>query len=59
MLNENLLVEKGMMNIDFNGDYNMKPIDDLMEESSMKSHANVLYLFEVRSWDFGLEDEEM
>lgn len=54
-LDESILVEKGFMTKDVEGNFKMKDIADCMDvEARGKAPANLLHCFMVTTWDFGL-----
>ena len=51
-----VLVQKGFMTKDRDGKLKMKEMRDLMDPG-VKATPNVVHLFQVQSWDFGLRDD--
>ena len=39
--------------------WKMKTMDELMDKSVKKVPKNILHLFQVCTWDFGLDDESL
>lgn len=57
-LDESILVEKGFMTKDAEGNFKMKSIDDCVDADVRgKAPANLLHCFMVTTWDFGLGEE--
>ena len=44
---------------DRDGIWKMKTMEDLMDKSVKKIPKNILHLFQVCTWDFGLDDETL
>jgi hypothetical protein len=44
---------------DRDGVWKMKTMEDLMDKSVKKIPKNILHLFQVCTWDFGLDDETL
>lgn len=44
---------------DRDGTWKMKTMEDLMDKSVKKVPKNILHLFQVCTWDFGLDDETL
>jgi len=57
-LDEEVLVGRGFMKKDRNGKYKMKDMNDIVDYNvpSEDLPQNLLHMFQVTSWDFGLED---
>jgi cellulose synthase/poly-beta-1,6-N-acetylglucosamine synthase-like glycosyltransferase len=59
-LDEDLLINKGFMKQDpRNGTYKMKPLRDIMDDEvpNDKVPGNLLHIFQVTTWDFGMTDD--
>ena len=54
-----ILKEKGYMFEDRDGTWKMKTMDELMDKGVKKVPKNILHLFQVCTWDFGLDDEAL
>lgn len=60
-LDEQLLAARGFMTQDKDGTLKMKPISDLMQQGvpDHKVPTNLLHLFQLTSFDFGLKDNSL
>ena len=57
-LDEEVLVGRGFMTKDKHGKYKMKDMNDIIDASvpSDDMQQNLLHIFQVTAWDFGLEE---
>ena len=58
-LDENILVEKGFMEEDRDGKLKMKPLEDVVDKKCKNIPKNLLHMFQLCTWDFGLEGDEL
>ena len=58
-LDVEVLKKRGFMFEDRDGVWKMKTMSDLMDKNVKKVPKNILHLFQVCTWDFGLDDETL
>ena len=58
-LDEEILVSKNFMTKDEKGVYKMRPLKDIMDPNVPEDQIpkNILHVFQVTTWDIGLEDD--
>ena len=58
LLNEELLLKEGFMTKDTNGNFQMKSMREILdpEVSEENLPENILHVFQVTSWDFGVNE---
>ena len=59
LLDLNILKEKGFMEQNRDGKWQMKTMDDLVDNSVKDVPKNCLHLFQACTWDFGLESDTL
>ena len=55
----NVLKEKGFLKEGRDGKWEMKEMDDLMDKNAKNVPKNILHLFQVCTWDFGLDTDTL
>ena len=45
------------MEQDLNGKWKMKRVEDLMDDDVKNTPSNVLHMFQISTWDFGLDNQ--
>jgi hypothetical protein len=53
------LKDKGFMYEDRDGTWKMKSMSELMDRNVKNIPKNVIHMFQVCTWDFGLDDETL
>jgi len=58
-LDEKVLIQKGFLTKDKEGNLTMKKMEDLMDKGVKKENTptNILHMFQVTSWDFGIDED--
>jgi hypothetical protein len=51
---EDVLIQKGFMVKDKSGKCKMKEMKEIMDAGVAKCPSNIIHMFQVQSWDFGL-----
>lgn len=55
----NILKKKGFMEKDRDNNWKMKTMEDIMDKNVKDVPKNILHLFQVCTWDFGIQDEKL
>lgn len=58
-LDVDLLLQKGFMTQDRDGQLKMKTMDEVVAKNVKRVPKNIVHLFQVCTWDFGVDDETL
>jgi hypothetical protein len=58
-LDVDILLQKGFMTQDRDGELKMKTMEEIVGKNVKKVPKNIVHLFQVCSWDFGVDDETL
>jgi cellulose synthase/poly-beta-1,6-N-acetylglucosamine synthase-like glycosyltransferase len=58
-LDVDILLQKGFMTQDRDGQLKMKTMDEVVAKNVKRVPKNIVHLFQVCTWDFGVDDETL